>query len=76
MVALCTAAVRGVGVVHLPLMMVRRELERRELVRLLPDWAPRPEIVHAVLPSKRCVLPAVRALVDFLTLRFKKLDEE
>jgi hypothetical protein len=32
--------------------------------------------VHAVLPSKRCVLPAVRALVDFLTLRFKKLDEE
>jgi DNA-binding transcriptional LysR family regulator len=56
--------------------MVRRELERRELVRLLPYWAPRPEVVHAVLPSKRCVLPAVRALVDFLTLRFKKLDEE
>lgn len=76
MVALRTAACRGVGVVHLPLMMVRDELRRRELALVLPDWAPRAEIVHAVMPSRRCVLPAVRALVEFLTARFKQLDEE
>ncbi len=76
MVALRTAAVAGIGVVHLPLMLVQGEIARRELVPVLPDWTPRPEVVHAVLPSRRCVLPAVRALVDFLTLRFRRLDEE
>jgi DNA-binding transcriptional LysR family regulator len=76
MVALRTAACRGVGVVHLPLMMVRDELRSRELVMLLRDWAPRAEVVHAVMPSRRCVLPAVRALVEFLTLRFRQLDAE
>jgi LysR substrate binding domain len=53
MMTLLTAAVAGVGVVQLPLLMVRRQLQRGELVRLLPDLAPRPEIIHAVYPSRR-----------------------
>ena len=62
--------------VHLPVMMVAAELARGELLRLLPGWAPEPELVHAVLPSKRCMLPSVRALIDHLAQRFEALPEE
>jgi DNA-binding transcriptional LysR family regulator len=46
------------------------------LVRLVPDWAPRPEIIHAVFPSRRGLLPSVRALIDFLAERFDMLRED
>lgn len=75
MMALRHAAVAGVGVAHLPLMMVADELQQGTLVKLMPDWAPRPELIHAVLPSKRHLRPAVRALIDFLAEEFRKLDE-
>lgn len=73
MLALRAAAVAGVGVVQLPTMMVRDEVERGDLVTVLPTWAPRREIVHAVFASRRGLLPAVRALLDFLTERFAEL---
>jgi DNA-binding transcriptional LysR family regulator len=44
--------------VQLPTMMVRDELARGELVTVLPDWAPRREIVHAVFASRRGLLRA------------------
>ncbi|GGH67218.1 LysR family transcriptional regulator [Comamonas phosphati] len=65
-----TAALRGLGVVQLPLMMVRHALQQGRLVDLLPDWRPRPGIVHAVFPSRRGLLPAVRELIDFLASEF------
>ncbi|HCK82116.1 MAG TPA: LysR family transcriptional regulator [Candidatus Competibacter sp.] len=76
MIALRAAALAGVGVVQLPAMMVRAELAAGTLIRLLPDWMPRREIIHAVYPSRRGLLPAVRALVDDLARRFKALDED
>ena len=33
---------------------------------VLPQWQPRSGIVHAVIPSRRGLLPSVRALLDFL----------
>ena len=73
MLALRAAAVAGVGVVQLPTMMVRDEVARGDLVTVLPNWAPRREIVHAVFASRRGLLPAVRSLLDFLTERFAEL---
>ena len=75
MVVLRHAAVAGVGVAHLPRMMVGDELRQGTLVQLMPEWAPRPELIHAVLPSKRHLRPAVRAIIDFLAEEFQKLDE-
>ncbi len=46
-----SAALAGVGVVQLPLMMVTEQLAEGTLVRLLPDWSVRHEIIHAVYPS-------------------------
>jgi len=76
MLALRAAAVAGVGVVQLPTMMVRDEVARGELATVLPDWAPRREIVHAVFASRRGLLPSVRALLDFLAERFAELEPD
>jgi DNA-binding transcriptional LysR family regulator len=75
MVMLRTAALAGVGVVQLPLMMVSEQLARGELMHVLPQWAPRCEIVHAVFVSRRGLLPSIRALIDFLAARFEQHDE-
>ncbi len=71
MIALRLAAIAGVGIVQLPSQMVHDELAAGTLVRVLPEWAPRIEIVHAVFASRRGLLPSVRALLDFLASRFE-----
>lgn len=76
MIALRAAALAGVGIVQLPIMMVSDELAAGSLVRLLPEWAPRREIVHAVFASRRGLLPSVRVLIDFLADRFQALKED
>ncbi|HKY01749.1 MAG TPA: LysR family transcriptional regulator [Burkholderiales bacterium] len=72
--ALLDAALSGVGVVQLPTMMLGDALESGALISVMPAWAPRGEIVHAVFPSRRGLLPSVRALIDYLAERFEKLD--
>ncbi len=76
MITLRHAAIAGIGVVQLPTMMVSDEIVRGELVRVLPGWAPRREIIHAVFASRRGLLPSVRTLIDYLAERFQSLREE
>lgn len=76
MIALRNAALTGVGAVQLPVLMVGDHLVDGSLVRVVPDWAPRREIIHAVFPSRRCLLPSVRMLIDHLALRFGELIED
>ncbi|MAG81973.1 MAG: LysR family transcriptional regulator [Limnobacter sp.] len=76
MVALRASAMAGVGVVQLPNLMVPKQVASGELVKLLPDWSPRREIIHVVFPSRRGMLPAVRALIDFLCEKYDSFDEE
>lgn len=73
MVALRFAALRGIGVAQFPTMMVSGDLRGGTLVDVLPDWAPRAGIVHAVFSSRRGLLPSVRALLDFLAAEFAAL---
>jgi DNA-binding transcriptional LysR family regulator len=75
MIALRAATMRGVGITQLPHMIVSDQLRSGELVELLPGWSPRQGIVHAVYPSRRGMLPAVRALLEFLTERLRDVDE-
>jgi DNA-binding transcriptional LysR family regulator len=71
MIALRQAAIAGIGIVQLPTQMLHDELSSGALIRVLPDWAPRIEIIHAVFASRRGLLPSVRALLDFLAARFE-----
>ena len=66
MTGLRQAALRGVGIVQLPLMVVDQDLEQGRLVDIIPQWVPRSGIVHVVFPSRRGLLPSVRRLIDFL----------
>ncbi|WP_225765481.1 LysR family transcriptional regulator [Stenotrophomonas sp. Marseille-Q4652] len=75
MLALREAACAGVGVVQLPRMIVHDALGKGRLVHLLPDWAPPQELIHLVFPSRRGLLPSVRALVDHLAVEFAKLQD-
>ncbi len=69
MSALRRAALHGVGVVQLPCMVVERDLAAGRLLDIIPHWAPRGGVVHAVFPSRRGLLPSVRSLIDFLAER-------
>ena len=60
------AVVRGAGICALPDYMCREEVIDRRLVEVLPGWAPRPGVLHAVFPSRRGMAPAVRRFLDFL----------
>ncbi|MFV0295957.1 MAG: LysR substrate-binding domain-containing protein [Hyphomicrobiaceae bacterium] len=61
-----SAVLAGVGVAQLPEMVVAGDIEAGRLVDMLPDWRPRSGVVHAVFPSRRGLLPAVRGLIDHL----------
>lgn len=76
MMALRTAALAGVGIVQLPLLMLKRHEADGSLIQLLPGWRPRPEVIHVVFPSRRGMLPSVRALIDHLVDRYAVLEEE
>lgn len=60
------AALAGVGVTQIPTIMIWQDVQAGRLIHVLPDWRPRPGIVHAIFPSRRGLLPSVRALLDFL----------
>lgn len=64
------AVLNGIGVACLPALMVKDELTTGTLVRLLPALSTQPGIVHAVFPSRRGIVPAVRTLLDFLSEGF------
>ena len=71
--AYLAAALAGLGVTQLVTFMAAPHLASGALVQVLPGWAPPPGILHAVFPSRRGLLPAVRALLDFLVERFAQV---
>jgi DNA-binding transcriptional LysR family regulator len=72
LVTLCDAALAGVGVTHLPKRMVHKEIETGQLVHLLPEWTTQTGVIHAVFPSRKGMLPAVRTLLDALAEDFRE----
>ncbi len=60
------AVMQGYGMCILPDYMCRREMRLGEIVEALPGWGPPPAVIHAVFPSRRGLVPAVRRFLDFL----------
>lgn len=60
------AARAGIGIALLPEPNCGKELEAGSLVRVLPGWDVAGGILHLVFPSRRGMLPSVRAVIDFL----------
>ena len=60
------AVLAGTGISFLPENLSKAELQAQLLVPVLPGWAPKPGMVHAVFPSRRGQVPAVRGFLDFM----------
>lgn len=60
------AVLAGTGVSFLPDTLSMAERQAQLLVPVLPGWAPKPGMVHAVFPSRRGQVPAVRSFLDFM----------
>ncbi|WP_454674119.1 LysR substrate-binding domain-containing protein [Achromobacter pestifer] len=76
MMALKSAALQGVGVAVLPLLMVHEELRQGTLIDVCPTWRPEQGHVHAVFPSRRGLVPAVRELLEFLGNAYREIERE
>jgi DNA-binding transcriptional LysR family regulator len=76
MFALKEAALAGAGIVQLPLLMLGEELAAGKLIKLLPEWEPRREVIHLVFPTRRGLLPSVRALIDFMVEKYAAIEED
>lgn len=60
------------GISLLPDSIVNDYIKSGELVRVLPEWKAPHGIFHAVYPSRRGVLPAVRVFIDYLVEHLSK----
>ena len=71
LLAVHAAVLGGVGVAYLPDYLCAEGLRDGRLVQVLPGWGPPPGILHAVFPSRRGLLPVVRAFLDYLGETFE-----
>lgn len=71
---LIEAAVQGTGIAWVPEQSCLEELREGRLRVVLPEWGLPQGILHIVYPSRRGMLPAVRALVDFLAEAFEHVS--
>jgi len=62
---LIAAACQGAGIALLPAANCQEALFSGALVRVLPEWSGIDGILHLVFVSRRGMLPAVRAVIDF-----------
>ncbi|NNH25698.1 LysR family transcriptional regulator [Acinetobacter terrestris] len=60
------------GIALLPDTIVQDYVQSGELVRVLPNWKAPHGIFHAVYPSRRGLLPAVRVFIDYLVEQLGK----
>lgn len=66
------AAIEGHGIAALPAYVCNREIAAGTLVRLLPDWTAGEAEIALLMPSKRGIAPAVKALYDHLAAEIPK----
>lgn len=65
-----SAALHGLGVAKLPDLLIAQDLKAGKLVKVIPDWEPKPELIHLAYTSRRGLLPSVKALIEFLVQEF------
>lgn len=63
---LLAAARQDLGVALLPMHICRPSFESGELLHALPDWHTPYGTIQAVFSSRKGLVPAVRALIDYL----------
>ncbi len=67
-------ALSGVGIALLGQRIARTDVAAGRLVRVLQDWQPDPVELYALYPSRLSTSPKVRALLEFLSEKFRGED--
>ena len=60
------AAIAGLGILFCPTSLCHSQLQRGELVQVLPEWRGAPREIYAVWSQQRYVPARVRALIEHL----------
>jgi DNA-binding transcriptional LysR family regulator len=60
------AVLAGLGIALLPESVLRADIESGRLEQVLPAWTLPLGVFHVVFPTRRGLLPSVRAFIDFL----------
>lgn len=69
---LANLASQNSGIALLPDSIVQDYVDAGQLVRVLPEWKAPHGIFHAVYPSRRGLLPAVRVFIEYLVEHLTK----
>ena len=69
-IALAMAARSGAGIARLPTFVAGPLIKSGDLVVLLPNARPRELSIHAIYTSRKLMSSALRAMLDFLVVRF------
>jgi DNA-binding transcriptional LysR family regulator len=64
------AALDGIGIVQLPTLLIGADIAQGSLEPILPNWTLPSGLFHAVFPSRRGLVPAVRLFIDTLAHSF------
>lgn len=73
LVNLKEAAIANLGIAALPAYICKAELKAGTLQQVLPGWIASEAWMSALIPYRTGLLPAVRALVDFLAAEIPKV---
>ncbi|HWW06308.1 LysR substrate-binding domain-containing protein [Collimonas sp.] len=76
MSSLRVAATFGAGVAMLPRELVDEDLQTGRLRIVLPTLSSRAGLVHAIFPTRRGMVPAVRHLLDALVAGYENLSRK
>jgi DNA-binding transcriptional LysR family regulator len=69
-----SAALAHQGIVMQPAFMVWQDIQKGDLVALLPEFKSVELGIYAVYPSRKLVSPRIRAMVDFLAKEFEQVS--
>jgi DNA-binding transcriptional LysR family regulator len=69
-----SAALAHQGIILQPTFIVGHDIQRGDLVELLPQFKSVELGIYAVYPSRKLVSPRIRALVDFLIKEFEQVS--
>lgn len=69
--ALLAAAVKGIGIIMMPKVLMFDDLKRGTLVEVLQEFAPAPRPVNAVYPKEKRTTPKLTSFIDFLANTLK-----
>ncbi|MEY2622008.1 MAG: hypothetical protein RIT26_1828 [Pseudomonadota bacterium] len=69
------AAVQGAGIQLQPAFLIEESLANGQLVEILPQYRSLDLGIYAIYPSRKFVLPKVRALVEFLSAKLAQAPQ-